>query len=295
MDNRNQGSNTRGHLIAIVMALIIGVIGTLYGLNHPRPAPISGDGLTVHYIDVGQGDSALVTCDGETMLIDGGGKGAGGTVTEYLQAQGVQSLDVLVATHPHLDHCGGLDTVVVNVPVKTIYSPVTESDNAAFTEFADAVVTAGATITVPEANSTFPLGGATVTVLGPLGDYERFDNVNNQSIVLRIDYGETSFLFPGDAEYEEETLLLDAGANVRCDVLKAGHHGSNSSTGYRLLYEAEPTYCIISCGANNEYGHPHEDTLSRLRDAGVTVYRTDESGTIVCTSDGVNLTFTTEK
>ena len=104
-----------------------------------------------------------------------------------------------------------------------------------------------------------------------------------------------AFLFTGDAEYESETDVLDAGENVRCDVIKAGHHGSRTSTGYRLLYEAQPKYAVISCGADNEYGHPHDDTLSRLRDADVTVYRTDLNGTIVCRSDGVNLTFTTEK
>ena len=145
---------------------------------------------------------------------------------------------------------------------------------------------------MPDVGDTFPLGSATVTVLGP---QKHYSDVNNQSLILRVDYGSNAFLFTGDAEYESETDVLDAGENVRCDVIKAGHHGSHTSTGYRLLYEAQPKYAVISCGANNEYGHPHDDTLSRLRDADVTVYRTDLNGTIVCRSDGVNLTFTTEK
>ncbi|MFR0796386.1 MAG: EamA family transporter [Oscillospiraceae bacterium] len=145
---------------------------------------------------------------------------------------------------------------------------------------------------MPNVGDTFSLGSATVTVLGP---QKHYSDVNNQSLILRVDYGSNAFLFTGDAEYESETDVLDAGEDVRCDVIKAGHHGSRTSTGYRLLYEAQPKYAVISCGADNEYGHPHDDTLSRLRDADVTVYRTDLNGTIVCRSDGVNLTFTTEK
>ena len=292
---RNSGGS---HLVTIVLALVLALLATFFGRSRlgggteRETTPVSGDGLTVHYIDVGQGDSTLITCGGETMLIDAGIPSAGETVTDYLSSQGVTAIDYLVCTHAHADHCGGLDDVVVNFPVKTIYSSVTESSNKTFTYFADAAATAGLTIQVPEPDSTFSLGEATVTVLGPRADYS---DVNDQSLVLRVDYGETSFLFTGDAEYDSETDILDAGCDVRCDVLKAGHHGSSTSTGYRLLYEAEPQYCVISCGADNDYGHPHEETLSRLRDADVTVYRTDQNGTVVCFSDGQTLTFTTEK
>lgn len=287
--------NGRNHLISILLALAIAAAAGYLGLGDQLRAAsqsAGGDGLIVTYIDVGQGDSTLLQCDGETMLIDGGLPGAGETVTETLSAQGVTAIDYLVCTHAHADHCGGLDDVVVNFPVKTVYSSVTSSGNGSFTVFAEAAEAAGIKIEVPELDSSFSLGGATVTVLGPREDY---DDVNNQSLILRVDYGETSFLFTGDAEYAAETDLLDAGCDVRCTVLKAGHHGSSTSTGYRLLYEAEPQYCVISCGADNEYGHPHEETLSRLRDADVTVYRTDESGTVVCTSDGTDVTFTTER
>lgn len=295
MSNTRSRKSGGNHLVTIILALVIALMATYFGGNRTddRPTtPVSGDGLSVHYIDVGQGDSTLLICDGETMLIDAGIPSAGKTVTQYLSAQGVTAIDYLVCTHAHADHCGGLDDVVVNFPVKTIYSSVAESENASFTYFAEAAETAGVEIEVPELDSSFPLGEATVTVLGPRADYS---DVNNQSLVLRVDYGETSFLFTGDAEYESETAILDAGCDVRCDVLKAGHHGSKTSTGYRLLYEAEPQYCVISCGANNDYGHPHDDTLSRLRDADVTVYRTDENGTVVCFSDGKSLTFATEK
>lgn len=296
MSNTRSRKSGGNHLVTIVLALVIALMATYFGVNRTdgdRPvAPVSGDGLSVHYIDVGQGDSTLLICDGETMLIDAGIPSAGETVINYLSAQGVTAIDYLICTHAHADHCGGLDDVVVNFPVRTIYSSVAESKSNSFTCFADAAETAGVEIEVPELDSTFTLGEATVTVLGPREDYS---DVNDQSLVLRVDYGETSFLFTGDAEYDSETAILDAGCDVRCDVLKAGHHGSRTSTGYRLLYEAEPQYCVISCGADNEYGHPHDDTLSRLRDADVTVFRTDENGTVVCFSDGQSLTFSTEK
>ena len=202
------------------------------------------------------------------------------------------AIDYLVCTHAHADHCGGMKAVIAAFPVRTLYSSVTSSSNGAFQRVMRAAETANLAITVPNVGDTFSLGSATVTVLGP---QKHYSDVNNQSLILRVDYGSNAFLFTGDAEYESETDVLDAGENVRCDVIKAGHHGSHTSTGYRLLYEAQPKYAVISCGADNEYGHPHDDTLSRLRDADVTVYRTDLNGTIVCRSNGVDLTFTTEK
>lgn len=295
MANRSGRSAKSGHLSTIILALVIAVAATFFGgrgllgdSDGRQGQPVSGDGLTVHYLDVGQGDSALLQCGGETMLIDAGDVGAGETVTTYLDRQNVTAIDYLVCTHAHADHCGGMDDVVMNFPVKTIYSSVAGSGNGAFTRFAEAAKTAGVDIAVPEPDSSFQLGEATVTVLAPRSAY---DDVNDMSLVLRVDYGETSFLFTGDAEYDSETDMLDAGCDVRCDVLKVGHHGSSSSTGYRLLYEAQPQYAVISCGAGNSYGHPHEETMSRLRDADVTVYRTDEDGTVVCFSDGTALQF----
>ena len=298
MGQNQTESNRRGHVAAIVMALIIGILGTLWNLNNQKlkdseaviPSPAIGSGLTVHFIDVGQGDSILLTCGKQYMLVDAGGEQAGQTVVDYLHRQSVTTLDYLVSTHPHRDHCGGLATVVQNFSVRTAYSPVTESDNEYFTAFAAAAKTAKVRITVPAAGDTFPLGSATVTVLGPLGDYESLDNVNDMSLVLRVEYGDTSFLLTGDMEYGEETSLLNAGADVDCTVLKVGHHGSSASTGYRLVYAASPEIAVISCGAGNEYGHPHEETLSRLTDAGSEIYRTDQNGSIVCVSDGTTVT-----
>lgn len=301
--NRSENS-FKNHLYAVLIAIVscVAVLGAmnLFGVTAKQQQAQNGslrigDGLTVHFIDVGQGDSILLTCDGESMLIDGGGSEAGETVVRYLKAQRVNHLDVLVATHPHRDHVGGLDTVVQSFPVKTLYTPVTEDDNSFFQDLKKACKAASVKLTVPKADATFPLGSATVTVLGPRGKYQNLENVNDMSIVLRVDYGEKSFLFTGDAEYDEETSILDAGCKVDVDVLKAGHHGSEDSTGSRLLHEAMPDYCVISCGTGNQYGHPHDNLLSRLRDANVETYRTDEQGTVVCITDGKTLRFTTEK
>ena len=301
-ENQNQ-SNRRGHIAAIIMALIIGILGTMWNLNNQKlrdsetviPSPAVGTGLTVHFIDVGQGDSILLTCGKQTMLVDAGSETAGDDVVDYLRAQGVTKIDYLVSTHPHRDHCGGLAEVVQNYPVKAALSPVTESENEYFSAFTAAAAKAKLNITVPAADDTFTIGDATVTVLGPRGDYESLDNVNNMSLVLRVEYGATAFLLTGDMEYDEETALLEAGCDVTCNVLKAGHHGSEDSTGYRLLDAARPETCVISCGAGNDYGHPHDRLLSRLEDAGVRVLRTDENGTVICVSDGSTVTIGYER
>lgn len=300
----NSESSFKNHLIAIVIAIVscIAVLGAMnfFGVTAEQRKAQSeslqiGDGLTVHFIDVGQGDSILLTCGGKTMLVDAGGSEQGERVVRYLRSQKISALDVAVATHPHRDHIGGMDTVVQNFPIKTLYTPVTESDNACFQDLVKACSAANVKLTVPKADAQFSLGDAKVTVLGPRGDYEKLENQNNISIVLRVDYGDRSFLLTGDAEHEEETAILDAGCIVDVDVLKAGHHGSEDSTGSRLLHDSMPDYCVISCGLGNDYGHPHEDTLSRLRDADVTVCRTDELGTIVFITDGTALRLVTEK
>ena len=202
MEQNRTESNRRGHIAAIIMALIIGVLGTLWSLNNQKlnateaviPSPGIGTGLTVHFIDVSQGDSILLTCGKQSMLVDGGSERAGQTVVNYLRQQGVSKLDYLVSTHPHRDHCGGLAAVVQNYPVLKILSPVTESDNEYFIAFAKAAATAKDTITVPKAGDAFSLGDATVTVLGPIGDTSKTENINNISLVLRVDYGATSVL-----------------------------------------------------------------------------------------------------
>lgn len=278
-----------------ILCFIICILCLLAGAAERYFRPFSPmEGLEVHFINVGQGDSILIVCDGEAMLIDGGDNGAEHILPDYLKKQGITSLRYIIATHPHTDHVGGLDAVAQTVDVDTVYLSCVDYETKSFRNFFETVTEKGGNLQFPEVDSTFALGNAFLTVLGPR-TYNVPDNWNNASIVLRLTYGDTSFLFTGDAEQSEETELLEAGCNVSCDVLKVGHHGSRTSSGYRLLYEAQPAYAVISCGEGNDYGHPHKEALSRLQDAGIhDILRTDRLGSIVFYSDGTNLTYTTE-
>ena len=263
--------------------------------------PVQGDSnfilpenstFEVHYIDVGQGDSSLILCDGEAMLIDGGEADQSSKIYAYLENQGVDYLDYIVATHAHSDHIGGLSGALNYALVGTALCPVTSYDSKTFNSFEKYLGKQGVSITVPEPGDTFNLSSALVEIMGPQRNY---DDPNNTSIVLKITYGATSFLFTGDAERTAEADILDAGYDLSATVLKVGHHGSDSSTSYPFLREIMPDYAVIQVGKGNSYGHPAEDTLSRLRDAGVKVYRNDLQGTIICTSDGTAVTFSTER
>lgn len=257
----------------------------------PSPTPVDGT-IEVHFMDVGQGDAALLLCGEQSMLIDGGNVGDSSLVVSYLAEQGVQELDYVVCTHAHEDHVGGLSGPMARYPAGQVFSPVTEYASKAFGDFARYTEEQGLELTLPTPGETWNLGEAVVTVLGPQQAYE---DTNNTSIVLRVDFGAVSFLFTGDAERTAEADMLEAGAELQADVLKVGHHGSNTSSSYPFLREVMPEYAVISCETGNSYGHPHEEPLSRLRDAGAAVYRTDMQGHIVAVSDGETVSFTTQK
>ena len=248
--------------------------------------------FVIYFIDVGQGDSALVVCDGKTMLIDGGESSASRLIYSFLENHAISHLDYIVSTHAHSDHVGGLAGALNYATAGIALSPVTEYDSRPFNSFARYLDEQGVSITVPYPGDAFMLGSAEVFITGPINPSA---NPNNTSIVIKITYGETSFLFTGDAERPEEQDILEAGYDISSTVLKVGHHGSDTSTTYPFLREIMPQFAVISCGEGNSYGHPDENTLSRLRDADVTVFRTDMQGTITCTSDGTTVSFITER
>ena len=253
-----------------------------------QPQTVSGDGLVVHFLDVGQADCALLECDGQAMLIDGGNVDDGQLLVSYLEQQYIDTLTAVICTHAHEDHVGGLPAVLAKYQAETVYAPVTEYSSKVFSDFVKYTGKQGLSVTIPSPGDTFRLGQAQVTFLGPVKQYE---DTNNTSLVVKVVYGQTSFLFTGDMEKEAEHDLLDTEPDISADVLKVGHHGSDTSSGYRFLYEVNPTYGVISVGAGNSYGHPHEEVVSRLKDAGIVQLRTDQLGTIKATSDGSEITF----
>lgn len=243
--------------------------------------------MKVHYIDVGQADSILIENNKEFTLIDAGNNDDGNEVVEYLKKQGVKKIDNLVLTHPHEDHIGGTDTVIKAFDIGKVHMPKVTANTKTFKDVVAAMQEKGIKATVPVVESTFQIGNATATILGP--NKSEYKDLNNYSIVLRVVYGNTSFVFMGDAENESEKEILSKGFTVKADVLKLGHHGSSSSTSAEFLSKVSPKYAIISVGKNNDYGHPHKEIVDRLK--GITTYRTDLNGTIVAVSNGEEISF----
>lgn len=268
---------------------VSGVVSETTAQSGQETAGVSESGsFTIHFIDVGQADSALVTCDGHSMLIDGGNADDSNLVYSVLKRETDGHLDYVVGTHAHEDHIGGLSGAFEADTADVTFCPVTEYDSKAFRNFKTRADERGGGITIPAVGDTFTLGEASVTVVAVNSVPE---DTNNTSIVIRIVYGDTSFLFTADAEQETEEKILESGQDIESTVLKVGHHGSSTSTSQAFLDAVSPTYAVISCGKDNSYGHPHSETLAKLASAGVEVLRTDELGDIYCTSDGTEVTF----
>lgn len=248
--------------------------------------------LTVHFIDVGQGDSILIQSETAAMLIDGGTYQAGNKIVRYLKAEGINKLDYLVATHPHADHIGGLNEVVQSFDIGKVVMPEVTHTTRTYEDFLVALQKKGLKITLARAGMEWELSPeVTCQVLSPGSD--NYYELNDYSVVIKVAKGNTAFLFTGDAGNPAEQQMLSQKLNLKSDVLKVGHHGSRHSTSHRFLEAVAPQYAVISLGANNEYGHPHEETLRRLK--GIQILRTDLNGTIVFTSDGNHVSVKKEK
>lgn len=247
--------------------------------------------LDIYYLDVGQGDAAYIECDGHSMMIDGGNPGDSQFIYSFLKNR-TEHLETIVATHPHNDHVGGLSAAFNACTVDTLYTTCTEYEgNKAFSSMLRYANEGGVPVVVPAVGEEFSLGGATVRFLSPMKYYE---DLNDQSLIVKIMYGNTSFLFEGDAGFDVEDDMMNSGIDLTANVLKVAHHGSAYSTSADFLAAVSPQYAVISVGKENRYGHPADDTMEFLQYYGTEIYRTDLDGTICCVSDGENLTFITE-
>lgn len=271
-------------ICALLLAVVVISTGSVFLLNRSK--------LEVHFLDVGQGDAALLICDGEAMLIDGGPPSSSDLVFSYLKSHSVTHLRYIVNSHPEEDHIGGLSGALNYAFADMALCPVDNFDSDAFHDFEKYLKAQNVSVTVPRPGDRFFLGKATITILAPTALAE---NTNNNSLVLKVEHGKNSFLFTGDAELEEECDLLASGRDLESTVLKVGHHGSSTSTAEDFLSAVSPGYAVISAGVKNAYGHPTEETLNKLEKRNVTLYRTDLYGTVICSSDGKSLSFFVQK
>lgn len=258
------------------------------------PGPLSSgelpqNGLQVHFIDVGQGDSILIRQKDHSMLVDAGENDQGDVVVSYLKSQGIDQLDYVIGTHPHSDHIGGLDDVIQSFEVDRVFLPPIEHTTATFEEVLDAIEVKDLSLTLPQVGDVWELGEASFTILAPNKDYG--DDLNNWSIGIRVEYGDNHFVLCGDAEAQAEADICANGLPLGADVLKAGHHGSSTSTSDLFLDQVAPSWVVIQCGKDNSYGHPHKETLEKLKGRGIGVLRTDLEGTLIAASDGEEISW----
>ena len=305
-----------GKSLPIVMAVVV-IIGILFGYLYENVEPVrlfvddivvifnpdavrpfidpEGDEMAVHFIDVGQGDSALLQTPKGSVLIDCGEKEYGDDVVNYLKSCGVTGLEYFIVTHPDSDHMGSAEYVLKNVKVKNFVINAKEKSTTIFENMLDAAEDAGLETYIADAGDKFTVGALQLSILSPrVEDIPKLES-NDSSLVILATYGERSFLFTGDAETKAEQYILNQKLNLDCDVLKVSHHGSNSSTCQEFLNATTPDYAVISVGENNMYNHPNSETLKALKGINAKIYRTDLCGDITFDLSDGNIKINTEK
>lgn len=260
-----------------------------------KTSTVSGD-WQMHVIDVGNADSILITDHTHSLLIDAGERGDGADVLQYLNEQGITKLDYVVASHFHEDHIGGMADVINGIEIgEFLLSYMPEEDTPTTNVYANmlsALLDRDVAVRDVKPGDRFAVGEAQLDILGPIGES---DDLNNQSVICRVTCGGTRFLLMGDAEIPAENRLLVSGSSLTADVLKLGHHGSNTASSEEFLRAVDPRYSVMTCGTGNSYGHPHKEVLALVEKLGIENYRCDKQGHIVFTTDGESITVTTEK
>ena len=291
---RTKKSLYHGLLLALLLGILYALFGEFFKVQPGEdPATFSSQEkglMTVFFLDVGQGDSELIHLpDGQTMLIDAGNPENGPQIVDALRLLGIKRIDTLIATHPHADHIGGMAQVVRSVSVGSVYMPKVSTNTKTFEELLDTIRGKNLGIHTAKAGVKLYDGeGVSATMLAPVGSH--YDDLNQYSAVVRLVYGKTSFLFTGDAGEESEKQIQ---GNIRSNVLKVGHHGSSTSTSKEFLRRVSPAYAVIEVGKGNTYGHPAKPTLTKLKEIGARIYRTDEEGTVKMVSNGTQISVET--
>lgn len=273
----------------LILYLITVIIFIIFSFDFSFKAKINLDTnnkMLVHYIDVGQGDSILIQVNNKNLLIDAGPKSNKNNLLSYLDSLKLSKLDYIIATHPHEDHIGNMSTIINKYDVGKFYAPKVEHTTSDFEKMIESLINKNLKINVIKANiDSINLGeGTKVTVISP--NNKEYSNLNNYSPIIKIEYGNNSFLFTGDAEKDVEEEVLAKNTNLKSDVLKLGHHGSSTSTSSSFFKTVNPDLAIISLGIDNKYNHPSDKTISLLMSNNTPFYRTDLDGTIILSSDG---------
>lgn len=272
-----------------IILLIILLLAFLINFDFTLPlATEKIEGFQIHYIDVGQADAtAIFFPNGKTMLIDGGNSDDGIIIKNHFKRYGIEKIDYLIATHPHEDHIGGLSYVIDNFTIGEIFMPKVTYDSSVYTELLDKICNLGYTINTAKKGICITESEDYIAeILSPVRS--SYDDINHYSVILKITYKNTAFLFTGDAESINENEL---NGNISADVLKVGHHGSDTSSTEAFLDKVNPDIAVIHVGKDNSYNHPHDIVLKRLKNRNVKILRTDIDGTVIIKSDGDNVTY----
>lgn len=293
---RCKGMMTMKKILCLILAVTVALCAAGCELFSPKKTELVNEDdakLKVHFIDVDQGDSTLLESDGEFVLIDAGEKEYGSRVLKYIKSRGAESLKYVIATHPHSDHIGGLKKVINGIKAENFITVETDQTTRTWLNVLEAVDKNNVNYIDAVPGDRYTFGDASFTIMAPLSDH--YEGYNSYSVVTMVQCGDIRFLLTGDAEKDSEKEMLNAGEDLRADVLKCGHHGSSTSSTAAFLKAVRPAYAVISCGKNNDYGHPHKETLKKLKLLGCTYFRTDQMGTIVASTDGRYLSFSAER
>lgn len=272
---------------AVAIACLL--FGNISEAKAPINTQVQIDELEVHFIDVGQGDATLIKCGDSAMLIDSGENDKGTLVQNYIKKQGVKSLDYLILTHPDSDHIGGADVIITKYNIDKIVMPNYSKDTATYRDVIKAMDYKRYRATTPAVGDTYQLGDAEFTIIAP--NRSNYEDSNNYSVGIVLKHGDKKFIFTGDAEGIAESDITKNKLDISADVLHVGHHGSKTATVEVFVKAVSPAYAVISCGENNDYGHPHAAVLNTLRANKAKLFRTDEQGSLIATSDGKNITW----